>query len=266
MNDGRQSSNRRRESWLIMAKSLRTTLVPIACLASLALGLSMGGWASRDDTDTAETAVESTSTSIHDPDYVTVETGAAIDAVPDDCGWVRPTGFDDLGRTLTVDACVTPQLAQQGSDRERRDINQIHPSGWPDHNDEVTITDAGSGSNPDYHGWLFNRSHLVAKSLGGPDEANNLITGTRTENVGRNDGDGGMAWAESRTRDYLKTHPDSRVRYIARPDYTGNELVARTVTVDVRSADGELDWHITVYNEAKGFAIDYATGDWSQTQ
>ena len=150
---------------------------------------------------------------------------------------------------------VFPQL----TDREREDIHEIHPAGWG-HNREVDIV------NPDgstYHGAIFNRSHLLAKSLGGDDADYNLVTGTRTQNVGDNTGqNGGMAYTEGLARDWLR-HNDGTVYYSATPVYEGDELLPRSVIVDVRSSDGELDLEVEVYNAVAGYDVDYATGRFS---
>lgn len=142
-----------------------------------------------------------------------------------------------------------------GRDRDRDMPDDI--TGWPDDNPKVSI-DLGDGDT--YHGYLFNRSHLIAKSLGGEDIPANMITGTRTENVGRNQPAGGMAYAETLALDWLDRHPDGTVTYMATPDYTGDELLPRTVTVDIRTSDGTIDEHVTVYNTANGHDIDYAHG------
>lgn len=77
-------------------------------------------------------------------------------------------------------------------------------TGWPDDNPRVGI-DLGSGDA--CNGYLFNRSHLIAKSLGGGDVPENMVTGTCTENVGRNQPSGGMAYAETLARDWFDGTP-----------------------------------------------------------
>ena len=193
------------------------------------------------------------------PDYYRVVGEAEVDLELEP-GEVRYEGLDELGRTGRVAALVTPEMAEAGSEREREDISDIHPSGWG-HNEEVAIQ-MPDGST--YHGYLFNRSHLLAKSLGGDDADYNLVTGTRTQNVGDNRGqDGGMAYTEGLARDWLRSHPDGTIYYSAAPVYEGSELVPRSVIVDVRSSDGELDLEVEVFNAALGYDIDYATGSFS---
>ena len=191
------------------------------------------------------------------PDYYRV-VGTAVVDVELEPGEVVYEGLDWLGRTGRVVGNVTLDMAREGSDREREDISHIHPSGWG-HNREVDIEMPGGNT---YHGALFNRSHLLAKSLGGDDADYNLVTGTRTQNVGDNRGqDGGMAYTEGIARDWLYDNPDGSVYYSATPVYEGDELVPRSVIVDVRSSDGSIDQEVEVFNAARGFEIDYATGE-----
>lgn len=190
------------------------------------------------------------------PDYYRV-VGTAVVDVELEPGEVIYEGLDYLGRTGRVVGNVTLEMARDGSEREREDISGIHPSGWG-HNREVDIEMSGGNT---YHGALFNRSHLLAKSLGGDDADYNLVTGTRTQNVGDNRGqDGGMAYTEGIARDWLYDNPDGTVFYSALPVYEGDELLPRSVIVDVRSSDGTIDQEVEVYNAVLGFDIDYATG------
>jgi DNA-entry nuclease len=139
-------------------------------------------------------------------------------------------------------------------------MEDILPSGWG-HNEKVDI-DLPDGST--YHGYLFNRSHLIAKSLGGSEVVENLITGTRTQNVGANDGRGGMAYPETLARNWLRDNTEGSVWYSATPVYEEDELVPRSVIVDLRSSDGSLDLELEVYNAAQGYRIDYSDGTFSR--
>lgn len=193
------------------------------------------------------------------PDYYRVIGPAVVDEdVP--AGTVSYSALDAYGRAGRCVANVTYDLMRAGEASSRDGLSDLHPSGWG-HNAKVTIT------NPDgsvYNGYLFNRSHLVAKSLGGENRIENLVCGTRTQNVGDNTGqDGGMAHTETLARDWLDKNPGGTVWYCATPVYEGTELVPRSVIVDVRSSDGSVDQEVEVYNAAYGFTIDYATGEFA---
>ena len=195
------------------------------------------------------------------PDYYRVA-GTAVVEEELQPGEVRYAPLDSLGRAGRAAACVTHDLMEAGSSRERKDMSSIHPAGWG-HNEEVSIP---MPSGKSYRGALFNRSHLLAKSLGGDEIEENLVTGTRTQNVGDNRGDdGGMAYTESLARDWLRDHPEGTVYYAATPVYEGDELLPRSVFVDVLSSDGSLDLEVEVYNAARGFSIDYATGEFAES-
>lgn len=190
------------------------------------------------------------------PDYYRVVGKAVVDVelAP---GEVIYSDLDDLGRTGRAVACVTLDMVTEGIERDREDVSSVHPSGWG-HNAQVDI-ELADGSI--YHGFLFNRSHLIAKSLGGADVLENLVCGTHTQNVGDGDPVGGMSYCEQVARDWLFHHRDGWVFYSATPIYEGDELLCRSVIVDMRSSDGSLDMRVEVYNAAWGYEIDYATGE-----
>lgn len=194
------------------------------------------------------------------PEYYRVA-GDAVVEFELEPGEVVYEGLDELGRTRRAAARVTIDMAREGSDREREDMRDIRPSGWG-HNEEVDIVMPDGDT---YHGAIFNRSHLLAKSLGGDDALYNVVMGTRTQNVGDNRGqDGGMAYTEALARDWLYDNPDGTVYYAATPIYEGDELVPRSVVVDVLSSDGTVDQEVEVFNAVAGYEVDYATGEFSR--
>ena len=197
------------------------------------------------------------------PNYYQVLGSAQVGEQPT-TGTVVYGPLDKLGRSTGAVSVVTYESMEAGKARERGDLRNLAPSGWG-HNEEV---DMAMPDGSIYHGQLFNRSHLVAKSLGGDDELHNLVTGTRTQNVGANVGgsEGGMAYAEGLVRGWLERHHDGSVYYAATPAYEGKEFVPRSIIVDVRSSDGTLDQRVEVFNAARGFAIDYATGAFEVTE
>lgn len=171
--------------------------------------------------------------------------------------------LDRLGRATGASSLITYDSMMAGRNRSRGDLSALTPSGWG-HNAEV---DMAMPDGTVYHGQIFNRSHLVAKSLGGDDELHNLVTATRTQNVGANvnGSEGGMAYAEGLVRSWLEQHHNGTVQYVATPIYEGDELVARSIIVDVRTSDGSIDQRVEVYNAALGFDIDYVTGTFEVT-
>ena len=175
--------------------------------------------------------------------------------------WISYGRTDVLGRSTWSAGYITPEIWAREVAEERQSGSMPNPSGWPSSNSKVSIP---LYNGKTYNGYLYNRSHLVADSLGGDAFVENLVTGTRTQNVGANDGKGGMAYAETIARNYMKKHPNGYLYYAATPVYVGDELVPRSVYVDMKSDDGQINSHIEVYNTAKGFAINYADGSWKK--
>lgn len=180
-------------------------------------------------------------------------------------GHIEYDKVDSLGRARGAHGQLTTELRQQAKIRGRGnnpDDTNANPSGWG-HNKKVAINYPGGGT---YHGYFWNRSHLIADSLGGKAAADSWITGTRTQNVGRNNGKGGMAYSETIARKYLDdaSHTSCPLYYAARPNYEGKELIPRSVTVDMKSCDGSINERVTVHNDAPGYLIDYNTGEFSK--
>ena len=195
------------------------------------------------------------------PEYYLAVGKAAVRDVPA-VGTVVYDGLDELGRTRGVRALLTKQMADAGAARPRGSLEDYSPSGWGSNR----IVDIELSYGKSYHGYFWNRSHLLAKALGGRDSTDNLITGTRMQNVGSNDGIygvGGMAHTENLARDWLASNPEGTLYYAATPLYRGSELVPRSVVVDLRSSDGSIDVEVEVYNAAKGYEISYAHGSFA---
>lgn len=202
-------------------------------------------------------------TATHDDtnNYARVDGQAQItyDVAPGEYHYV---GADQLGRTQAAYARITADNRQKAKERDRQDLptaRDQQPSGWGN-NQKVTVN-----ITPDttYSGYFWNRSHLIADSLGGEPIKDNLITGTRGQNVGNNKGQGGgMGYTETQVRVFLDNPINHQcdVYYAATPHYEGSELIPRFVTVDVQSCHKEIDEHVIVSNTMPGYLIDYRDG------
>lgn len=174
--------------------------------------------------------------------------------------------LDELGRTTGSYARITAhdrELAKTDAHPEFAKNKPADPSGWG-HNGKVewTYPDTGKQSR----GYFWNRSHLIADSLGGATVVNNWVTGTRAQNVGKNDQAGGMAFTEEQVRNFLDDPANANcdVYYSAIPNYQGDELVPRTVTVDVKTCDDSINERVVVDNVLPGYSINYANGDYKK--
>ena len=192
--------------------------------------------------------------------------------------------LDSRGRSTGVYAMVTLDMYNHSKgvrlDRERG----LEPSGYKGNNKKVKVSDMvlvdGFGKSVEYNGYFYNRSHLLGDLLGGRFFVNNLITGTRMQNVGWNHKtgtpDGGMQYTENLARRHFeKLNKENEnlpagekkqcdVYYAAVPNYEGTDLVPKSVTVDIQTCDKSIDKHVIVMNYAPGYKIDYKTGTFTE--
>ena len=185
------------------------------------------------------------------------------------------SALDELGRTRDAITTITYDSIQLSKGWREKWEKDHYPSGWfiyekdgqrvteneylsnkrgvskISNNSEVNI-ELSNGKF--YKGHFYNASHLIADSLGGRAFRNNVVTATRTQNVGNNDKKGGMQYIEWKVLNYITDHPDIVVYYQVTPVYTDSELLPRVVEVRALSSDGVLDEYVITYNYAKGFS------------
>lgn len=193
------------------------------------------------------------------PDFYKIEGEANIfvsDLAPSE---VRYT-YDKHARTQSVHALLTYENIEYGQ-RERESISDIEPIGWPYNNGRESVTFRDGKT---YNGWFWNRSHLLGHAIGGADEEKNLITGTRAQNVGKNDMHGGMQFTETLVRDYFETNKNGSVYYLVTPVYEENENIPRSVFVDIKSKDESIDMHVEIFNVMPDCEINYKNGTWEK--
>ena len=170
---------------------------------------------------------------------------------------------DDLGRTTTAYGLVNDK-AVMDSKGWRADFEpNSEPSGWykgKESNNKKVSVKLPTGKI--YNGYFYNRSHLIADSLGGRSYKYNVVTGTRQQNVGNN-GNGGMQYIEKKVVDYVEKTKNN-VYYSVEPYYEGNELVPRYVIVNAKSDDGVINEKVKVFNNASGYEINYSDGSFTK--
>lgn len=170
---------------------------------------------------------------------------------------------DDLDRTTTAYGLVNYK-AVMDSKGWRADFEpNSEPSGWykgKESNNKKVSVKLPTGKI--YNGYFYNRSHLIADSLGGRSYKYNVVTGTRQQNVGNN-GNGGMQYIEKKVVDYVEKTKNN-VYYSVEPYYEGNELVPRYVIVNAKSDDGVINEKVKVFNNASGYEINYSNGSFTK--
>jgi DNA-entry nuclease len=202
-------------------------------------------------------------------DYITPLGVAQILYTPKQPGQAEYCEPDQHGRAVCAYAELTSTMRAEAK-QNRRQALTVDPAGWPTHNHTATIPALPAsvvGDSKDYRGWFWNRSHLLADSLGGDPAAVNLVTGTRTQNVGstqaNGESNGGMAYTERIAREYLDAGRGDAcpLYYAVTPQYVDDEPIPRTVLVDMRSCDASINERVEVANTANGWHINYQTGD-----
>lgn len=163
---------------------------------------------------------------------------------------------DDTGYTQFVYAKIGPKLMEKGKSK-RGDISDEYPRGWPEKNQVVTVQ-FPTGVN--YKGWFWNRSHMLAHSLGGDNDVRNLTTGTRAQNVGDNKYGGGMQYTENLARQFMRFHKNAYILYSVENLYKNNsDTIPYASEVNIKSSDGSIDEKVFVYNVMPGYEIDYSS-------
>lgn len=160
--------------------------------------------------------------------------------------FVRLSELDSLGRVGYGFGVFSRESLKNNG---REDISGITPSGW----EQAFYDKEVSGSD---HQALYDRCHIIMEALSDSSDKKNLFTGTRQCNLAM------LAWEEKVT-DFLYDNPGYSVLYKVTPDFRGNELVCRGVSMQAYSIEDEgkgLSFTVYVYNKAQGITIDYATG------
>ncbi|MBR6548619.1 MAG: DNA/RNA non-specific endonuclease [Clostridia bacterium] len=153
------------------------------------------------------------------------------------------SNLDSKSRCGVAMACIGVDIMPT---EERGNIGQVKPSGW-----QTVKYDIVDGK------YLYNRCHLIGFQLTGENaNTKNLITGTRYMN------NEGMLPFENMIADYVKSS-NNHVLYRVTPDFQGDELVARGVTLEAKSIEDNgvgICFNVYCYNKQPGIVIDYATG------
>ena len=155
-------------------------------------------------------------------------------------------GLDNMGRARRVLAVVGPNTLEDASDES---VSNITPTGWKQKSYERI---SGSQSTA-----LYNRSHVLARSLGGENAAENIVTGTNYMNQI------GMQENEKIVLDYVR-RTGNHVLYRVTPIYKGSNNVCSGVQMEAYSIEDSgkgVCFNRYCYNVQPGIKINYYSGD-----
>lgn len=144
--------------------------------------------------------------------------------------WQNFSSLDSLNRVGEANAMLNRSMMPT----EERERLYIKPTGWKQK----------KMKNGDY---LYNRCHLIGYQLTGENNnPRNLMTGTRSFNTPA------MVEDENKVAEYLRK-TGNHVRYRVRPDFQGNELVARGVQIEAQSIeDNGISFNVYIHNTQEG--------------
>lgn len=208
------------------------------------------------------------------------EDESMLDHKGNDKFWAKYSDLDKHGRSGEVTALITNEAVQKHSSKAQKRPSfdyDIHVAGeYKDGKYNASKqTWEGSKSNNQilqldgYRGYIYNKSHSLAWSLGGDMETHNLTLGTRAQNVGTNkdpDG-GGMGYPETQVRNAIYNRPETKVFYQVTPVYKNKELVPRGTHVRAYSINDKgktINLNVWISNKQKGVHIDYSNGTYKQ--
>lgn len=160
---------------------------------------------------------------------------------PKDAGQITYCEPDAYNRPTCAYGLLTQANVQAGANYQRTEIT-IDPTGW-------------STQNPE---WL--KTPLISPALGGDIQKNNLIPATRIYRKSLDE-------IEQKAKDYVSNPGNAQcpLYYAITPSYVDDELIPRTVTVDIESCDHVLSERHTLYNVTVFWstqeAINYRTGE-----
>lgn len=169
--------------------------------------------------------------------------------------------LDKFNRPTYATIRVTPKLYAKEK-KEKREPIKVDPCGWLKKNPKVVIKHKDGST---YKGFMYNRSHMIADSLGGDPVYENLVTGTRPQNVGGRGNNGGMAYLETKIRDYFNKGSKGNVDYEVINVYASDKDKLPVYSIcNAKSSDKKIDEQVIVYNSAEGYDIDYRTAQVKQ--
>lgn len=194
--------------------------------------------------------------------------------------WSQYQSLDEDGRAREVKALVTHKSVEENATKNKKRPAfdyKTHVAGeYSDGRyDSAKGTWLGRHSNnkiiqlKGYKGYLYNKSHSLAWSLGGDMKNHNLTLGTRSQNVGTNktESGGGMGYAEEKVRNVVTNKKNTKVYYKVTPVYKANELIPRGSHVQAKSINDNgksINLNTWVFNNEEGVNINYHNGTWQK--
>lgn len=178
------------------------------------------------------------------------------------------SSLDKKGRTKSVISSITIDTLNNINNRPPFKSNIVLAGQYYNaiFDGKKWIRNNSESNNRNINGWIFNKSHLLAYSLGGDNEVHNLIWGTREQNIGTNETNfsGGMSYIENMTKKYIRENKESNILYQVVPIYNkSNHIVPKYVYVQATDLNNKNKYNkaIITINRTKKGIINYEKGN-----
>lgn len=162
---------------------------------------------------------------------------------------------DDRGRPTCAYGLLTPENREKGRNYQRHNVD-FNPSGWPESNTYI-----------EHFGPLWIKTPMFGTQLGGDFVPNNTITGTEHLDNSRPKGNAydknGLQYPEHLAAQYLDDQYNAQcpLYYAVTANYEADELIPRSLTIDIEACDQSLSKRMIIYNVEATYDINYHTGE-----
>ena len=153
--------------------------------------------------------------------------------------------LDSSLRATGAYGCIGPDVIASRVDRDKNKQKKVIPSGWAQNNYLGLLPGDGH---------VYERSHLLAHSLGGDEDEPNFVTGTYYLNTN-------MGIFEDKVSSHIEKYK-VHVFYRVTPYFTGSNKLVSGIQLEAYSVedDGALSFNVYLYNVQPGVDLDYTTG------
>lgn len=165
---------------------------------------------------------------------------------------------DDRGRSTCAYGLLTPENREKGRNYQRHNVD-FNPSGWPETNTYI-----------EHFGPLWIKTPMFGTQLSGDFVPNNTITGTEHLDNSRPKGNAydknGLQYPEHLAAQYLDNLYNAQcpLYYAVTANYESDELIPRSLTIDIEACDQSISKRMTIYNVEATYDINYHTGETRQ--
>lgn len=165
--------------------------------------------------------------------------------------FIELSELDVFNRSGTAFGLLNRSLLPENERSE--DLSVIKPSGFMQVNVKEKYNVSFMNEGKEYY-YLYQRCHLIAYSLGGPEvDERDIFTGTFSTNMS-------MQTYEKAVSSFLYRYPNDNVLYRVTPVYKNNNLLCSGVLMEGYSKNHNLSFCVYIFNNEENFRLNYSNG------